>query len=330
MEIQAAWDAGDRTAAARSLSRPICSIEWERRLDDFAAQRLAQPRPAARRRRTSSTSASPTAAATTPTASSCGSRPSCATTSSTATGRHIKSEGQLGETRPPARVLDAAPARRPLDPRVDRAGRRGLARARTRRSSPRHGPTSRRCATRRWSRAPSPTPSPRERASPRSRTSSSKATRAPRRSTSASPTAASLPTCSRSRRGARSPRGPRPSTATTQGCNAIAHPEAARELLHPGDPSGATRLVVRGPRVKQIRIVALDAAATPPTMTIEVDLDRPALHRGSRHGRGAGGQPVARDELHRALDVRARRRRRSSRGGSPPPARRSPGPSAAD
>jgi predicted lipid-binding transport protein (Tim44 family) len=50
----------------------------------------------------------------------------------------------------------------------------------------------------------------------------------------------------------------------------IAQPQAVTELLH---PSGAgTRLVVRGPRVKQIRIVGLDAAATPPTMTIEVDL----------------------------------------------------------
>jgi predicted lipid-binding transport protein (Tim44 family) len=54
--------------------------------------------------------------------------------------------------------------------------------------------------------------------------------------------------------------------------NAIAHPEAIRNLLHPGDPSQATRLVVRGPRVKQIRIVGLDAAVTPPTMTIEVDV----------------------------------------------------------
>jgi hypothetical protein len=54
--------------------------------------------------------------------------------------------------------------------------------------------------------------------------------------------------------------------------NAIAHPEAIRNLLHPGDPSQATRLVVRGPRVKQIRIAGLDAAATPPTMTIEVDV----------------------------------------------------------
>src|SRR5207302_3382060 len=53
---------------------------------------------------------------------------------------------------------------------------------------------------------------------------------------------------------------------------AIAHPEAAKQLLHPGDSSAGTRLVVRGPRVKQIRIVALDAAATPPTMTIEVDV----------------------------------------------------------
>lgn len=54
--------------------------------------------------------------------------------------------------------------------------------------------------------------------------------------------------------------------------NAIAHPAAARDLLHPGGSSGGTRLVVRGPRVKQIRIVALDAGATPPTMTIEVDV----------------------------------------------------------
>ncbi len=55
--------------------------------------------------------------------------------------------------------------------------------------------------------------------------------------------------------------------------NAIAHPAAAQELLHPGDPSQQTRVVVRGPRVRQIRIVGLDAAATPPTMTIEVDLN---------------------------------------------------------
>jgi predicted lipid-binding transport protein (Tim44 family) len=56
------------------------------------------------------------------------------------------------------------------------------------------------------------------------------------------------------------------------GLKAIALPEAASQLLHPGDTSAATRLVVRGPRVKQIRIVALDAGATPPTMTIEVDV----------------------------------------------------------
>ena len=56
------------------------------------------------------------------------------------------------------------------------------------------------------------------------------------------------------------------------GLKAIASPEATRQLLHPGDPSAATRVVVRGPRVKQIRIVTLDAAALPPTMTIEVDV----------------------------------------------------------
>ena len=54
--------------------------------------------------------------------------------------------------------------------------------------------------------------------------------------------------------------------------NAVAQPAAALQLLHPGDPSQQTRVVVRGPQVRQIRIVALDAAATPPTMAIEVDL----------------------------------------------------------
>jgi predicted lipid-binding transport protein (Tim44 family) len=56
------------------------------------------------------------------------------------------------------------------------------------------------------------------------------------------------------------------------GLNKVATRAAATALLHPGDPSGKTRLVVRGPRVKQIRIVGLDPAAEPPTMTVDVDI----------------------------------------------------------
>jgi predicted lipid-binding transport protein (Tim44 family) len=52
----------------------------------------------------------------------------------------------------------------------------------------------------------------------------------------------------------------------------IAERDAVHELLHPGDASGRTRLVVRGPEVRQIRIHALDAAAEPPTMTLDIDL----------------------------------------------------------
>ncbi len=72
---------------------------------------------------------------------------------------------------------------------------------------------------------------------------------------------------------------------------AIAHPDAVDVLLHPGDPSGRTRLVVRGLSVTQIRILALDAASEPPTMTIAVDLrgrryledrDTAAIVAGSR------------------------------------------------
>ena len=53
---------------------------------------------------------------------------------------------------------------------------------------------------------------------------------------------------------------------------AVASPSAVVELLHPGDAGQSTRLVVRGPRVRSIRIAALDAGISPPTMTIDVEL----------------------------------------------------------
>ncbi|MFZ0043086.1 MAG: TIM44-like domain-containing protein [Solirubrobacteraceae bacterium] len=53
---------------------------------------------------------------------------------------------------------------------------------------------------------------------------------------------------------------------------AVATPNAALELLYAGDASRNARVVVRGPKVNRIRIVALDAAAEPPTMTVEVDI----------------------------------------------------------
>lgn len=71
----------------------------------------------------------------------------------------------------------------------------------------------------------------------------------------------------------------------------VATADAARDLLHPGDPTRRTRLVIRGPRVRRLRIVALDPAAEPPTMTVEVevsgrryveDRDTAAVLRGSR------------------------------------------------
>ena len=52
----------------------------------------------------------------------------------------------------------------------------------------------------------------------------------------------------------------------------VATPEAARALLHPGDLSGRTRLVIRGPEVRHLRIAALDPAAEPPTMTVEAEV----------------------------------------------------------
>jgi predicted lipid-binding transport protein (Tim44 family) len=52
----------------------------------------------------------------------------------------------------------------------------------------------------------------------------------------------------------------------------VASPAAIGALLHPGDPSGRTRLVVRGPQIRRVRIAALDAAAKPPTMTLDVEV----------------------------------------------------------
>jgi predicted lipid-binding transport protein (Tim44 family) len=55
----------------------------------------------------------------------------------------------------------------------------------------------------------------------------------------------------------------------------IADREAIEQLLHPGDPDHRTRLVIRGPRVKQIRITGLQAAAVPPLMIIDVEIEGP-------------------------------------------------------
>jgi len=52
---------------------------------------------------------------------------------------------------------------------------------------------------------------------------------------------------------------------------ALADPDALRALLYGGDSAdGRTRVVVRGARVSELRIVALDPHATPATMTAAV------------------------------------------------------------
>jgi hypothetical protein len=53
---------------------------------------------------------------------------------------------------------------------------------------------------------------------------------------------------------------------------AVATPGAVSELLYGGDTSRKTRVVVRGPRVRAIKILAVDVEHEPATMTIEVEL----------------------------------------------------------
>jgi predicted lipid-binding transport protein (Tim44 family) len=52
----------------------------------------------------------------------------------------------------------------------------------------------------------------------------------------------------------------------------VATPEAVSQLLYGGDESQKTRVVVRGPLVREIRIVAVDVSVVPATMTIEVEV----------------------------------------------------------
>jgi predicted lipid-binding transport protein (Tim44 family) len=53
----------------------------------------------------------------------------------------------------------------------------------------------------------------------------------------------------------------------------LASQQALGELLHPGDPTEKTRLVVRGPSVRELRILSLDAQRTPAEMTVELEVE---------------------------------------------------------
>ena len=83
-------------------------------------------------------------------------------------------------------------------------------------------------------------------------------------------------------------------------------PASVSELLHPGDPTEQTRLVIRGPAIEQIQISALNAQTAPPTITVELrvrgrryieDRDTAAVLHGSQSSA---------DPLRPALDARAR------------------------
>jgi predicted lipid-binding transport protein (Tim44 family) len=53
---------------------------------------------------------------------------------------------------------------------------------------------------------------------------------------------------------------------------ALATPAAVGQLLHPGDPTERTRLVVRGPKVSALRITAIDGRSSPPSLTVELEV----------------------------------------------------------
>jgi predicted lipid-binding transport protein (Tim44 family) len=78
------------------------------------------------------------------------------------------------------------------------------------------------------------------------------------------------------------------------GLRALASPEALQELLHPDDPSGRTRLVVRGPRVRAVTIESLDAHAEPPLMTVAVEAEGGRYIEDRDTTRVVSGDPTSR------------------------------------
>lgn len=75
----------------------------------------------------------------------------------------------------------------------------------------------------------------------------------------------------------------------------VASEEAAAELLYAGDPARATRVVVRGPRVRTIRIASLQVDSAPATVEVDVELggrryvedrDTAAVVSGSKESAG--------------------------------------------
>lgn len=54
---------------------------------------------------------------------------------------------------------------------------------------------------------------------------------------------------------------------------ALSSPEALQALLHPGDPTGQTRLVVRAPRLRKVTIEALALEPEPARLTVSVEAE---------------------------------------------------------
>ena len=87
--------------------------------------------------------------------------------------------------------------------------------------------------------------------------------------------------------------------------NKVADRAAANAMLY---PTPGRRLVVRGPEIEQITITGLDAAADPPTMSIEVKI-KGRRYVENRNTAARQWQPLEGSGVHRTLEARARRRR---------------------
>ena len=97
---------------------------------------------------------------------------------------------------------------------------------------------------------------------------------------------------------------------------AISDPAVVNELLYHGDSTGRTRVVVRGPALKELHVLGLDTRATPPRVAVSAEVEGARYIEDRDTTSGAPGRPEAPADLHPAARPGARRRCARTRGAS--------------
>jgi hypothetical protein len=84
---------------------------------------------------------------------------------------------------------------------------------------------------------------------------------------------------------------------------AISAPVVVNELLYGGDPSGRTRVVVRGPRLEAMRVLHVDGHSSPPTVAVAADIEGARYVEDRDTASVVRGDPRRRDRFTLRLDL---------------------------